>query len=179
VIDGLLARADLNGSIGVITSYSNEQQRWIIMVDGEPKKLAMKEERLEVLAQWSWATGTDTWRPYDAAICARLEAAAAEHGEDAEGRPAPCKPASCARAGLAVQKCQLCQLTDPLCCSQVLAASTPRAPLAGARRRRRVLLGERQGSASTSTSTTRREVGASCKIAGTRNLRWRERRQRS
>ena len=43
VIDGLVGRADLNGSIGVITSYSNEQQRWIIMVDGEPKKLAMKE----------------------------------------------------------------------------------------------------------------------------------------
>ena len=72
VIDGLSERADLNGSIGVITSYSNEQQRWIIMVDGEPKKLAMKPSRLEVLAEWSWATGTDTWRPYDAAICARL-----------------------------------------------------------------------------------------------------------
>ena len=46
VIDGLSERADLNGSIGVITSYSNEQQRWIIMVDGEPKKLAMKPSRL-------------------------------------------------------------------------------------------------------------------------------------
>ena len=68
VIDNLVGRADLNGSIGVIMSYSNEQQRWIIMVDGEPKKLAMKEERLEVLAQWSWATGTDTWRPYVALL---------------------------------------------------------------------------------------------------------------
>ena len=43
ICSGLVGRADLNGSIGVITSYSNEQQRWIIMVDGEPKKLAMKE----------------------------------------------------------------------------------------------------------------------------------------
>ena len=66
MIDGLVGRADLNGSIGVITSYNaSTQQRWIIMVDGEPKKLAMKEERLEVLAEWSWATGTDTWRPYN------------------------------------------------------------------------------------------------------------------
>ena len=84
VIDNLAARADLNGSIGVVHRYNEAQQRWNVAVDGEPKKLAIKESSLTVLAEWSWATGTDTWRPYDAAICARLEAAAAEHGDDAE-----------------------------------------------------------------------------------------------
>ena len=71
ICSGLVGRADLNGSIGVITSYSNEQQRWIIMVDGEPKKLAMKEERLEVLAEWSWlrsSVPTDTWRRFGAVV---------------------------------------------------------------------------------------------------------------
>lgn len=50
VIDGLVARADLNGMVGVITRYSEEQQRWIVQVDGEPKKLALKPSCLELLA---------------------------------------------------------------------------------------------------------------------------------
>ena len=45
----LVSRPDLNGRSATVKSRDEKRHRWNVWIDGEPKKLSLREENLELI----------------------------------------------------------------------------------------------------------------------------------